>query len=101
MRIPCPYCGERDHSEFTYRGDAAPKRPALRVQVKNEPLRHRPDVDVFDYVHMRENTPGLMRELWHHAGGCRAWLVVERNTSTHSIGRVEAARAIPGRESSR
>ena len=21
IRIKCPYCGERDHSEFTYGGD--------------------------------------------------------------------------------
>ena len=29
IRIKCPYCGERDHSEFTYGGDASVKYPAL------------------------------------------------------------------------
>ena len=28
MRIPCPHCGERDHAEFTYAGDATVRRPA-------------------------------------------------------------------------
>ena len=29
MRIPCPYCGERDVHEFVYRGDAAPRAPGF------------------------------------------------------------------------
>ena len=29
IRIKCPYCGERDHSEFTYGGDASIKYPSL------------------------------------------------------------------------
>ncbi len=101
MRIACPYCGERDHSEFAYRGDAAPKRPPLRIPVKTEPIPQRPDSDVFDYVYIRENRPGQMRELWQHASGCRAWIIVERDVTTHRIGRVEAARTIPGREAIR
>ena len=28
MMIPCPYCGNRDHSEFRYGGDASKTRPA-------------------------------------------------------------------------
>ena len=27
MRIPCPFCGERDVHEFTYLGDATLERP--------------------------------------------------------------------------
>jgi sarcosine oxidase subunit delta len=33
-----------------------------------------------------------MREHWHHAGGCRSWLLVERDNATHEIFAVEAAR---------
>ena len=29
IRINCPYCGERDHSEFNYGGDATIKYPSL------------------------------------------------------------------------
>ena len=29
IRIKCPYCGERDHSEFTYGGDGSIVYPSL------------------------------------------------------------------------
>ncbi len=94
MRISCPYCGERSHAEFTYLGDAAPVRPP-------EPARHAaPDqaaLDAFsDYVYIRTNPPGTLHEWWQHTGGCRAWLRVERNVTTHEIGAVTAARAAAG-----
>ena len=29
LRITCPFCGPRDHSEFSYEGDATVDWPAL------------------------------------------------------------------------
>lgn len=75
MRITCPYCGERGNEEFTVIGAADPVRPA-----PNAPLP-----DWVAYVHERENALGAHRELWHHQAGCRAWLVVERDTRTHAV----------------
>lgn len=76
MRIKCPICGERDRREFYYQGAAvALSRPA-------------PDAGEAawdDYVHLRDNPAGVTQELWHHEGGCGAWLVVTRNTVTHEI----------------
>jgi len=72
MRLPCPYCGERDAAEFVSRGDAGPVRPM------NE-------ADIFDYVYIRDNPAGPIREHWYHAQGCRNWIVVTRNTLTHEI----------------
>jgi sarcosine oxidase subunit delta len=46
----------------------------------------------FDYVYLRENPKGRMIEYWHHSGGCRSWLVAERNTETHEILSTVAAR---------
>jgi len=81
MRIDCPYCGERNASEFFYRGDASLDRPQGT------------DFDAFfDYVYMRYNAAGPMKEFWFHAAGCHAWLIVTRDTITHSITEVEAAR---------
>jgi sarcosine oxidase subunit delta len=75
MRLTCPACGERDSREFTYRGDAV-----LLDRPKAE------DGAAFDaYVHLRANPAGPHRELWHHDKGCRAWLVVTRDTVTHEI----------------
>jgi sarcosine oxidase subunit delta len=72
MRIPCPYCGERDSHEFVYRGDAAPKRPSG-------------DEGFHDYVHLRANPAGPINEHWYHAQGCRNWIVVRRDTQTHQV----------------
>ena len=39
----------------------------------------------FDYVYLRDNPRGRFDEYAHHSGGCRAWLVVSRNTETHEV----------------
>lgn len=78
MRLSCPYCGERDSREFSYRGDAGPVRPAR-------------DEEMADYVYLRDNPMGWHREYWLHSV-CRTWLAVERNTLTHAIGAVSPAR---------
>ena len=39
----------------------------------------------FDYVYLRDNPKGGTDEYWQHSGGCRAWLVVERDTLTHEV----------------
>jgi heterotetrameric sarcosine oxidase delta subunit len=88
MRITCRYCGPRSVSEFVYRGDATVARPnADPSQVLDAPARQR----WVDYVYLRENPAGVHRELWQHTAGCRAWLVVTRDTATHAISGVEAA----------
>jgi sarcosine oxidase subunit delta len=79
MRIPCPYCGERDAQEFVYRGDAVPQRPQA-------------EAGFFEYVHLRDNVAGPMREHWYHAQGCRNWIVVVRDTTTHTISGAAFAR---------
>ena len=40
------------------------------------------DAALFDYVYLRDNPAGAHRELWYHGAGCRAWLVVTRDTRT-------------------
>jgi heterotetrameric sarcosine oxidase delta subunit len=90
MRIPCPHCGPRGHDEFAYYGDAAPVRP--------EPTRSDAESAFCEYVYLRDNPAGVHRELWYHAHGCQSWLVVERDTRTHAVGRVADARAVGTRE---
>jgi heterotetrameric sarcosine oxidase delta subunit len=82
MRIPCPHCGERDVGEFAYYGDATKRRPDGASDLEA----------FFEYVYPRDNPAGPHRELWYHLGGCRAWLVVNRDTRTHEIFGVERAR---------
>lgn len=83
MIIPCPYCGPRDLSEFTYQGDATRTRP--------DPTST-DDKAWHGWVYVRPNPAGWHREYWQHSGGCRAHVVVHRNTLTHEIGEVHLAR---------
>lgn len=81
IRITCPFCGERDHSEFSYGGDATVTYPPLDA-----------DTDAWnEAVYLRSNPRGPHREYWHHVNGCRAWLIVERDTLTHEVGAVTFA----------
>lgn len=83
MRIPCPFCGERDLSEFEFLGDAALQRP--------DPTAPEALERFVDYVYLRDNPQGIHSELCQHRYGCRSWLVVERDTGTHDIASVRLA----------
>ena len=80
IRINCPYCGERDHSEFTYGGDGSIKYPALNDSEQKWT----------EAIFFRKNIFGKQLETWHHTSGCRMWLEVERSTQTHEIFSVKA-----------
>lgn len=86
LRINCPFCGERDHGEFTYGGDASIAYPPLDAPLEAW----------VEGVYVRSNPKGAHRERWQHSDGCRLWLIVERDTLTHAITRVSPARAALG-----
>jgi sarcosine oxidase subunit delta len=73
--IDCPWCGERDETEFSYGGEAGIVRPPEPAKLT--------DVEWADYLFMRTNARGVHRELWNHAHGCRRWFVAVRNTVTY------------------
>ncbi|HEY2138123.1 MAG TPA: sarcosine oxidase subunit delta [Xanthobacteraceae bacterium] len=77
MRIKCPYCGEREAHEFSYRGDATVVRPDPAAPNASEAFA--------DFVYLRDNPAGVHREHWYHVAGCHSWLVVERDTRSHRI----------------
>jgi len=81
LRIHCPFCGERDHSEFAYGKDATVTYPPLDASLD----------DWHDAVFLRDNLRGAQTETWQHIHGCRQWLIVERDTVTHRIHSVRAA----------
>jgi heterotetrameric sarcosine oxidase delta subunit len=73
IKIPCPHCGPRAYTEFTFGGELRPTEA--------------PDVDAdFRRVYLRDNVPGDQEERWFHAFGCRRWLTLTRNTLTNRIG---------------
>ncbi|MEO1330024.1 MAG: sarcosine oxidase subunit delta [Pseudomonadota bacterium] len=75
LRIPCPFCGLRDHAEFDYAGDATIAYPELGA----------PQERWCEAVYLRDDPKGPHVELWRHARGCGSWLIVERDTLTHEI----------------
>ena len=91
MRIECCYCGVRGNEEFAYLGDAAVVHPDGDPSL---PLDDAARQRWHDYVYLRDNPAGAHRELWQHIHGCRSWIVVTRNISTHAILGVEDARAV-------
>jgi methylglutamate dehydrogenase subunit B len=86
VRIQCPYCGERDLSEFTYLGAAAFQRP--------DPNAPQAEAAFYEAVYLRDNPAGPHEELWYHASACRSWLRVTRNTRTHEVLGVTLARQV-------
>ena len=77
MLIPCPHCGTRPVEEFTFLGDANVARPTSTDPSSMEQW--------YDYVYLRSNPKGRFDEYVHHAGGCRAWLVISRDTATYEV----------------
>ena len=75
LRIECPWCGVRNEDEFAYGGDATVERPTQ--EASNEEWSR--------FVHTRNNPSGEHTEHWQHVNGCRAWIIVVRNTVTHKI----------------
>ena len=72
FKIPCPQCGLRPYTEFTFGGE-------LR-----DP--HATDADGdFRRVYLPDNSPGVQTERWFHALGCRRWLTLRRDTVTNRV----------------
>lgn len=72
MRLPCPFCGDRDLEEFRFR-QFAPD-PSATSAVAN--------------VYERVNRTDQSVEYWQHLHGCRTWLVVRRDPTTSVIASV-------------
>ena len=77
LLIECPYCGEREESEFHQGGEAHLARPKNTDKLSDE--------EWADYLFMRKNTKGLFLERWVHRHGCRRWFNMARDTVTHEI----------------
>lgn len=96
LLIPCPWCGNRDESEFKYGGEAHITRPADPDALS--------DAEWADYLFLRKNTKGPFLERWVHAAGCRRWFNVARDTvsnrihRSYKIGEQPPADALPSAE---
>lgn len=75
--ISCPYCGERDQSEFSHAGEAHIARPIGSADLTDDQWA--------DFVFMRSNPKGPHAERWLHAAGCGKFFNMLRNTASDEI----------------
>lgn len=74
LLIECPWCGKRDQTEFSAKGEAHIARPENTEELS--------DAEWGDYVFFRTNPKGVYYERWVHTHGCRRWFNAVRNTVT-------------------
>lgn len=77
LLVSCPWCGERDLSEFSYGGEAHRPRPEWRPDDTDEEWAR--------FLFVRGNVKGVFAERWNHAAGCRRWFNALRNTATDQM----------------
>ena len=59
--INCPYCGERDQTEFSCGGEAHIERPKQPTELSDDQWA--------EYLFMRKNIKGIQFERWNHIPG--------------------------------
>lgn len=77
MLIPCPWCGPRDETEYSYGGQAHVPYPVDPHALDDE--------EWGQYLFFRANPKGDLAERWYHTAGCRRWFALTRNTTTHEV----------------
>jgi len=77
LKIPCPFCGPRNESEFMHGGPAKKPRPNDPAGVSDE--------EWVDYLTVPPNPMGPVLEKWWHVRGCGRWVTIERDTVTHAL----------------
>jgi heterotetrameric sarcosine oxidase delta subunit len=75
IRIPCPFCGPRNSSEFAHVGEVG-SRPDVTTATRQEWRA---------YLYVHDNPLGWVRETWFHRAGCRRYLEAERHTDTNEV----------------
>lgn len=73
IRLPCPWCGPRNVSEFRHHGEVT-KRPDPSATNEEEWRR---------YLYFRRNSNDWVEESWYHSAGCRRFFKIRRHTTTN------------------
>lgn len=75
LQIPCVHCGPRNAQEFVQAGEIVPP-PSLGSAT---PQQWR------EFLYVRDNPAGWVRERWYHGMGCGRFMEVERHTVTNVV----------------
>ncbi len=79
----CPFCGERDETEFHFVAEAGQVRPAPAHEVSAEAWAA--------YLHFTDNSRGTAREVWRHLA-CGELFVMQRDSVSMEVIAVESLR---------
>ena len=82
--FPCPFCGPRAETEFSFAAEAGKTRPEGEVS----------DLAWSRYLYTEKNPRGATREIWSHLT-CGEYFVMERDTLTHVVKSSSSLRAAP------
>ena len=74
LLIPCPWCGPRDDTEFRYGAESGAAMPQDTPRLSDRAWA--------EWVFVRANPKGPLRERWNHSHGCRRWFAITRDTAT-------------------
>jgi sarcosine oxidase subunit delta len=74
--FPCPFCGPRDETEFSFAGEAGRERP--------QPAAGTDAARWAAYLHFNRNPRGPDVEIWKHVT-CGEFFLMERDTATHEV----------------
>jgi sarcosine oxidase subunit delta len=77
LLIPCPWCGERNETEFRCGGEAHIVRPRQSSVLLDDAWA--------DYLFMRTNPKGMHVERWRHVHGCGRWFNLVRDTVSDAV----------------
>ena len=80
LLITCPWCGDREETEFGYGGQAHVAYPAQPENLTDE--------EWAQYLFFRENPKGPFAERWVHSAGCRRWFNAVRDTVSNEFLRI-------------
>ena len=84
--FPCPFCGPRPETEFSFAAEAGKARP--------EPAEAVSPGAWADYRFAEKNPAGRARELWLHTP-CSEFFLMERDTLTHAVLGAQRLRGAP------
>ena len=72
----CPFCGERDETEFHFGAEAGKTRPEPAAEVSAGRWA--------EYLYGKANPKGATREIWVHST-CGEFFLMERDTVTQEV----------------
>ena len=91
LLIDCPYCGERDESEFSYGGRCIVYPPLDSSTTRGD--WHRA-------IHLHDGSQNVINEYWYHEFGCEQWIGIKRDIESHEITSTSTAGALTAQEDS-